>query len=93
MNRKRTKEKITHHFAVRTKRLMQKHELSIARLSAAIGISRPALSRYLDELTTPDIAILAAVSNYFNVSTDYLLGFTRAAQRRKDVECNSSEFD
>lgn len=93
MNRKRTKEKFTHHFAVRTARLMQRRELSRERLAASIGISRSTLSRYLDELTTPDIAVLAAISDYFNVSTDYLLGFTRAAQRRKDVECNSSEFD
>ncbi|MBS4201706.1 helix-turn-helix transcriptional regulator [Bacillus sp. FJAT-49732] len=47
--------------------------LSQEGLASVLGVSRQALSKWECNTSTPDIDRIVALSNYFNVSTDYLL--------------------
>ncbi|TCO73114.1 helix-turn-helix domain-containing protein [Marinisporobacter balticus] len=47
--------------------------LSQEELASALGVSRQALSKWECNTSIPDISKIVALSNYFSVSTDYLL--------------------
>lgn len=66
---------VTKAFATRLKILREEKGLSQDELGKAIGISRGSISFYEKQSRTPDITVLAKVSNFFDVSLDYLLGF------------------
>jgi transcriptional regulator with XRE-family HTH domain len=52
--------------------------LSQEEVASALGISRQALSKWECNTSTPDTDKIVALSNYFNITTDYLLkdGYT-----------------
>lgn len=52
--------------------------LSQEEVASALGISRQALSKWECNTSTPDTDRIVALSNYFNITTDYLLkdGYT-----------------
>lgn len=47
--------------------------LSQEEVASALGVSRQALSKWECNTSTPDIDKIVALSDYFNVTTDYLL--------------------
>jgi transcriptional regulator with XRE-family HTH domain len=47
--------------------------LSQEEIASVLGVSRQALSKWECNTSIPDIDKIVALSNYFNVSTDYLL--------------------
>lgn len=53
-------------------------------LSTQLGISAPTLSRYLSGDRKPELPYLLAISDYFNVSIDWLLGIEDGRERIKD---------
>ena len=55
-------------------------------LADAIGITRQTLSRYEIAIRTVDVNILGALSQHFEVSTDYLLGITEAPTTDPDIK-------
>lgn len=62
-----------------SERLMKvRKERNIKRQNAAdeIGISRASLEYYEKGKRKPDIEVLASLAKYYNVSADYLLGFS-----------------
>lgn len=61
-------------FAKRLKLLREERKLSQTELANALGISRGSLSFYENAERTADIETLYKVSEYFNVTLDYLLG-------------------
>lgn len=61
-------------FAKRLKALREERNLSQSELSQVLGISRGSLSFYENNERTADIEILNKVSEYFDVTLDYLLG-------------------
>lgn len=63
-------------FAIRLKTLRDEHKLSQDELGKAIGISRGSISFYEKQSRTPDIVVLGKLSRYFNVTVDYLLGYS-----------------
>ncbi|HIU57787.1 MAG TPA: helix-turn-helix domain-containing protein [Candidatus Ornithomonoglobus merdipullorum] len=63
-------------FAARLKALRDEHKLSQDELGKAIGISRGSISFYEKQSRTPDIVVLGKLSKYFNVTMDYLLGYS-----------------
>lgn len=83
-NEKRCKD----YFGERLKSLRNEKGISQKVLADELGISKGAVSFYETCQNTPDIEILDAVSKYFNVSYDYLLGRTEnktAAPKLKAV--------
>lgn len=80
-------------FALRLRELMDK--TTQAQLAEKIGTTRQAISQYMDGSVQPNIEKLYKISNYFNVSTDYMLGraeCTTPANEAISIETGLSEF-
>ena len=58
----------------RLKELRVKHHLTQIELSRATGIGNKTISDYERGISDPDSATIKLFADYFNVSTDYLLG-------------------
>ena len=54
--------------------LREKNNLTQQQMADIFGIQRPTYSRYENGERQPDFDLLIAISKYFNVSVDYLLG-------------------
>lgn len=63
-------------FATRLKLLRDENLLSLAELAKKIGVSSVSLGHYERQARVPDIEMLGRIAQYFNVTTDYLLGFS-----------------
>ena len=61
-------------FASRLNQLRTKHKTSSQSLATAIGVSRPAISRFEHGIDFPHVNTLVALADYFDVSLDYLVG-------------------
>lgn len=81
-NKGRKKKEISYNspFAVRLRLLLAETNTTQPMIAEAIGVSRQAIGQWKDGNTLPDIVSLAKIADYFNVSSDYLLG-------RSDVRC------
>ena len=59
------------------KELRAKHSLTQEQLAAAIGVERSSIGKYEgNQSVMPSVDVLTAIADYFNVTTDYLLGRT-----------------
>lgn len=67
-------------FRERLNYLMQMYDTTQLKLAKASGITRQAISQYLDASTAPNIDKLYLIAKYFNVSADYLIGLSDCAQ-------------
>lgn len=65
--------------ALRT--IMQDNGTTQQELSSVLGVSRQAIGYYCDGTSSPDFENLIKIANYFNVSTDYLLGISKDRKR------------
>ena len=65
-------------FNVRLKQLRQKHKLTQSELADILGLKPTAISNYESNRNEPSFNKLIALSKYFDVSCDYLLGITDA---------------
>ncbi len=63
-------------FNVRLKQLRQKNKLTQGELANILGLKPTAISNYESQRNEPSFDKLIALSNYFDVSCDYLLGVT-----------------
>lgn len=63
-------------FGERLKQLREEHELSQAAVGKAIGVSRYAVYTYEKGKAGPTMDGLILLADFFEVSTDYLLGRT-----------------
>ena len=54
--------------------LRHKENLSYRQLAKNTGFSAPAIIRWEKGIQIPNIETLVTLSQYFNVSTDYMLG-------------------
>ena len=60
----------------RIKQLREKRGLIQEILAAELGITQQMLSKYERDVTLIKVYILKKIATYFNVTTDYLLGFS-----------------
>lgn len=67
----------------RTKELCDMNGITPERLGEIIGVSVSSIRKW--QTTTPSVDKVAAVANYFNVSTDYLVGLTDIPVRADDL--------
>lgn len=65
-------------FNVRLKQLRQKHKLTQSELADILGLKPTAISNYESKRNEPSFEKLIALSKYFDVSCDYLLGISDA---------------
>lgn len=63
-------------FEDRLRALRQDKDLTQEKLSKKLNIDRKTLSNYETGYRTPSIYLVVKMADYFNVSTDYLLGRT-----------------
>lgn len=66
-------------------RLMRNHKpeaITQDELASYVGIKRQSISNYIKGKTMPDAAVLQSIADYFNISTDDLLG--RADEQHDD---------
>ena len=61
-------------FGKRLNNLIEESKKSQREIAAELGISQASLSFYILGKREPTLSVLVRISNYFNVSTDYLLG-------------------
>lgn len=62
------------YFAKRLKELREQHHLSMMQLANVLHVSDAAISNWENSINEPKISYLIAISKYFDVSADYLLG-------------------
>lgn len=67
----------------RIRRLREERGLTQLDLANILNISNVMLSRYENNKRYPDYKTLNRLADYFDVSTDYLLGRTRIRQSEK----------
>lgn len=65
-------------FNLRLKQLRQRHKLTQSELAAILGLKPTAISNYESKRNEPSFDKLIALSKYFDVSCDYLLGVSDA---------------
>ena len=70
------------------KELRKRKDITQAELARILGITQQAVARWERNKSTPDIGTLEQLANYFNVSTDYLLGWVP----RKEEIYNEDEI-
>lgn len=63
--------------------LRNKENVTQEQLAEALGVSPQAVSRWENEAAFPDISLLPVIANYFDVTTDYLLGADTAHKQRE----------
>lgn len=62
-------------------------EMNGKQLAEAIGVSAPTVTQYLNKKHIPSVKNLILIANYFNCSTDFLLGLEPENHSLKFKEC------
>ena len=70
-------------FAARLECMRKRKNISLAKLAKEIGVTRASLNRYEIANRTPNIEVLYKLAQYFNVSSDYLIGLTDCKDPKK----------
>lgn len=68
--------KVKDKFAERLKELREEKGLSLVQLANELKFSHVAIGRGERKTRIPNIEALIVIAQYFNVTTDYLLGLT-----------------
>lgn len=63
-------------FPTRLRELMEKGKISQPQLAAAVGVQRQTISNYACGQSSPDWETLVRIAEFFDVSSDYLLGIS-----------------
>ena len=78
--------------ADRIQRLRKNRGISQEELADKIGVSRQAVSKWESEQSLPDIEKIILLSNYFDVSTDYLLKGTELPSKLSEKKADARIF-
>ncbi|MCL2372135.1 MAG: helix-turn-helix domain-containing protein [Defluviitaleaceae bacterium] len=73
----------------RIKSLRKKANITQEKLAGHLGITFKAISRWESGQSYPDIEILLAIANYFNITTDQLLGVDQNCKQKKIEDIRS----
>lgn len=72
-------------FPVAMRKLMEQKAITQNELAEYLGKTRQSVSYYCDGSSSPDWETVAKIADYFNVSTDYLLGRTEDPSRLPSI--------
>lgn len=78
-------------FSYRLNVLLDENNMSQTQLARKIGTSNVTICRYLTCDRTPRLDVLAKIASVFNVSIDYLLGFTN--DKNIQISTKNSDFN
>lgn len=70
-------------FGERLKKLRTENNITQEKLAEYLGVSFQAVSKWENSVCFPDISFLPAISNFFGVSSDYLLGIEQIKNEDK----------
>ncbi len=70
--------------AVRLRKLMRSRQMNGNELADYVGIPRSTVNRYLNENRVPKLNYIVQIAERFNVSIDWLLGYS-TTEMRDDV--------
>lgn len=73
-------------FSKRLKHLRKSRKLTQAQMADMLGISRQGYAKYENNSAQPDLDTLVKLADFFNVTTDYLLGKSNDPQLTADQE-------
>lgn len=76
----------------RIKELRKKNSVTMKRLGEIIGVSEGAVSQYENGKRQPDYETLKKIADFFNVSTDYLLGRADNPPQSVDQQLEGVDF-
>ncbi|MBC3797167.1 helix-turn-helix domain-containing protein [Acetobacterium tundrae] len=78
-------------FAVRLRKLMEEPKTTQQELASNVGVTRQAISQYMDGSVQPNIEKFYKIVDYFKVSADYLLGKTNVKTLDTDIQAISDK--
>lgn len=68
------------------KQLRKKQKMTQSELGKILNIAKSNVSQYENNINTPDINMLKKISKVFDVSLDYLVGFTNDNKIKNDKD-------
>jgi transcriptional regulator with XRE-family HTH domain len=77
------------------KNLRIERGLSQQSLADKLGVSQQSIYKYENQITEPNIDMLKIIADFFDVSVDYLIGYSSCAHKVEDVqetELNNEEL-
>lgn len=72
-------------FPTRLREVMQEQSVNQKTLAKGIGVRPQTVSLYTTGQSAPDVKTLKKISDFFNISSDYLLGISTAKSRISDM--------
>lgn len=90
---------MTVHFSENLRELRKAHKLTQEQLAEAMGVTVGAVSKWESGMSTPDIALIMDLAEFFETSVDVLLGFERQSGTMEHTVqqlhqlCEHKEFD
>jgi transcriptional regulator with XRE-family HTH domain len=78
-------------FGERLRKLRLGKKMSQMSLAARIGLSQEAISKYERGIVSPSIDVIRSLRNFFNVSSDYLIGATDEEEWKCSNELDTAE--
>lgn len=72
-------------------RLRKQQNLTQEQLAEKLGVTAQSVSKWENEITSPDISLLPAIAKIFNITTDELLGIVTPEQEKKMSELTNKE--
>lgn len=76
---------MTNSIGIKIQNLRKQANMSQFQLGKVLGIAASTLGMYETGKREPSLKVLNKIANYFNVSTDYLLGRSEPSQENKHV--------
>ncbi len=77
---------MTNSIGLRIQKLRKQANMSQFQLGKVLGIAPSTLGMYETGKREPSLEVLNRIADYFNVSTDYLLGRSESSQENKHVD-------
>ncbi len=69
-------------FAERLRQLRNEKDITLDKLAAIFGTTKATLSRYENDLRVPKAEFVKKAADFFNVSTDYIMGQTDVREQK-----------
>ena len=77
---------------VRLRSLREERKINQQKIAMELQISQASISKYEVGSAEPDIGTIIKIADYFNVSTDYLLGVSEVKKPLKKSDLSDAEI-